>query len=146
MFYLRTAAHRRGWKKLSPRLQQLAQPYFKFPLNKIRYATNVNTLHGDPVTFGYDVFFTKAMSPRQDEDDLRELFKQLKYVEGYEKAGGIWPFLMHHVFGPARKVAFMHIVQRRSLDFAGFTPLDRTMEESVEDAVRAVWQQYKTIN
>merc|ERR1719242_69392 len=146
MFYLRTAAHRRGWKKLSPRLQQLAQPYFKFPLNKIRYATNVNTLHGDPATFGYDIFFPKDLNPREDEADLRELFKQLEYVEGYEKAGGIWPFLMHHVFGPARKVAFFEIVQKRSLDYAGFTPLDHKMANAVEDAVRAVWQQYKALH
>ena len=147
MFYLRTAAKRQGWKTIDIKLRNILAEDFSFPLENVKYATNINTITGQPITFGYDIFFPRSMNIKEDEYDLREMLKQLEYAQTYKSSGGIWPFLEKYLFNkdnpPQTKMLLRKCVRQRALNLDDIRSLDKKTDDDAESILQRIWIQYK---
>jgi hypothetical protein len=58
MKYLEGQAHYRG---LPPFVKLVLSDSYDFDLSDVSYAENVDTVHGQAITFGYNIYFPKAI-------------------------------------------------------------------------------------
>jgi Domain of unknown function (DUF4157) len=72
------------------------QQFYSVDLHAVRYATNINTIHGANVTIGNTIYFVRNMN-FGDPNDLWTLSHELEHVVQYATRGGIEPFLAEYV-------------------------------------------------
>jgi Domain of unknown function (DUF4157) len=72
------------------------QQFYTIDLHAVRYATNINTIHGANVTIGNTIYFVRNMN-FGDPNDLWTLAHELEHVVQYANRGGVEPFLAEYV-------------------------------------------------
>jgi len=101
------------WKKIPDSLRRILQPHYKIDLGRIRYAENINTGHGQGITFGYDVYFPsavdlwnpEAITPTDREvvnkiyGDTAWLAHEIEHSVQYATVGGVVPFMSKYFAG-----------------------------------------------
>jgi hypothetical protein len=106
--YLRGQGHGR-WKRLPDEIVLAVQQ--RYPMTDLRavmYAENINTVHGQHITIGNEIYFTRNID-LQDYDDLELMFHELEHVLQYARRGGIRQFLAEYIL----KVPSL-VISRRS--------------------------------
>jgi hypothetical protein len=72
-------------------------------LQQVRYATGINTWHGQGVTVGYEIFFPRGIDLSQ-RADLEWLLHELQHVDQYERKGGIDAFITEYLLHASGEV------------------------------------------
>jgi hypothetical protein len=93
--YLRKQA----WSNLYPidgSIIGAMQRFYSVDLHAVRYATNINTIHGANITIGNTIYFTRNMN-FGDRNDEWTLSHELEHVVQYANRGGVQPFLAEYV-------------------------------------------------
>jgi uncharacterized protein DUF4157 len=75
---------------------KIAQYYPDDNLNAVRLAMNVNTVHGQAITIGNDIFFPRTLD-LNDRSDIQILLHELEHVGQYARRGGVRPFLAEYI-------------------------------------------------
>jgi len=94
--YLRGQGHGR-WKHLPQEIVQAVQ--YRYPmtnLSAVTYAENINTIHGQHITIGNEIYFTRNIE-LSEYDDLELMFHELEHVLQYARRGGVRPFLAEYI-------------------------------------------------
>ena len=81
---------------LDDRLIRAIQPYYSVDLHTVRYAININTIHGQNITIGNTVYFVKIMN-FTNTTDAWLLYHELEHVVQYANRGGVQPFLSEYI-------------------------------------------------
>ena len=85
-----------GLRPLPPLVREALAPYYDFDwLGRVRIATNTNTIHGQAITFGYNIYFPYSMD-FIERYDLKLLIHELEHVSQYRRLGGVQAFLLKY--------------------------------------------------
>ncbi|WP_064844254.1 eCIS core domain-containing protein [Rhizobium phaseoli] len=88
----------------------ISAEYPEINLNTVRIAQNIDTVHGQAITIGNDIFIPTDIS-FDNRHDLKLLFHELEHVAQYHRRGGVRPFLAEYIV----KIPFK-IIQRGSFE------------------------------
>jgi hypothetical protein len=83
------------WQKLPEKLIEILKPYYKFDLSSVRFAENIDTRHGQAITFEYQIFFPKAID-LTEEKELWWMLHELQHTQQYNDKGGLEQFLLKY--------------------------------------------------
>jgi hypothetical protein len=75
-----------SWQGLPDWFARAAQRHYPIDLGAIRYATNVNTLHGAAITFGNEIFFPRDIDLTQ-RDDIWWMLHEIQHSAQYASLG-----------------------------------------------------------
>ncbi len=93
------------WIYLPGKIKSKINTYYpEIDLDRVRYAENIFTVHGQAITIGYSIYFPYDMDLDQP-DDLKLMLHELQHVVQYEKRGGEEPFLAEYIAKSAGKIA-----------------------------------------
>lgn len=121
------------WQRLSPEFVVRAQPYYTADLSRVRFATGINTVHGQAITIGYEVFFPGQLNLARDKDIVLMLH-ELEHVVQYANRGGVEPFLAEYLLKSVGQV-----VSRRSFDVHDFVDIEAAAIRKSKDVFVAAW-------
>src|SRR5271166_760365 len=74
----------------------VAQYYPDVNISAVRLAMGVNTVHGQAITIGNDIFFPRELD-LSTKGDQQFLFHELEHVGQYARRGGVRPFLAEYI-------------------------------------------------
>jgi hypothetical protein len=98
------------YRSLPDAFVQSYQRFYTVDLHSIQYATGIDTVHGNAITIGTEIYFPWAM----DLNTLNSsalMFHELEHTVQYRNRGGIEPFLAEYI-----AKSFGKIIQRKSFD------------------------------
>jgi hypothetical protein len=72
------------------------QQFYPIDLHNIRYAVNINTIHGANITIGNMIFFVGNID-LTDVDDKALVYHELEHAVQYVNRGGVEPFLAEYI-------------------------------------------------
>jgi hypothetical protein len=75
---------------------KISQYYPNDNLSAVRLAMNINTIHGQAITIGNDIFFPRTLD-LTDRGDIQILLHELEHVGQYARRGGVRPFLAEYI-------------------------------------------------
>ena len=84
------------WQGLPPDFIGQVQVFYPVNLSGVRYATNINTVHGNAITIGNEIFFPGDLD-LSDDDDAHTMYHELQHVVQYARRGGVQAFLTEYV-------------------------------------------------
>jgi hypothetical protein len=92
------------WQKLPGWfISEFGPAYPNIDLARVRFATGINTKHGNAITFAYNIFFPSAVD--LDERDGKEwMLHELTHTRQYEDKGGEEAFLSEYILHAAGNV------------------------------------------
>ncbi len=102
LHFLETQAYRH-WKTLDPDFINDWQSDYSVDLRQVRYATSINTVHGEAITIGYNIFFPNEIDISY-KDDEELMLHELEHVVQYSRRGGVEPFLSEYILKSAGKI------------------------------------------
>ena len=102
-------------------------------LRDVRYATGIDTVHGQNITIGNEIFFTTDMD-FDSRNDLKTLFHELEHVDQYARRGGVRAFLAEYIFKIPGKV-----IQKRSFNVHDDLDIERAAISKSEEVVRSYY-------
>lgn len=83
------------WERLPDDFKSCYREYYS-NLDNVRYATNVNTVHGSAITVGSEIYFPKDIN-LSNPDDRRWILHELEHVRQYQVVGGVSAFLVKYI-------------------------------------------------
>ncbi|WP_425906278.1 eCIS core domain-containing protein [Nitrobacter sp. TKz-YC02] len=108
--YLQTQAKHR-WRSIPKEIiQSVSHHYTPINMEHIRFATGINTVHGQAITVGNDIFFPGDID-LDTKEGVELLFHEVEHSVQYAKRGGVRPFIAEYVAKSAGK-----ILQKRSVN------------------------------
>ncbi|MFT3772488.1 MAG: DUF4157 domain-containing protein [Minicystis sp.] len=116
--YLEQQASER-WQKIPAPLVDWLRPHYDIDMDAVRYADDVDTIHGQGITVDQRIYFPRRMDFSRPLD-VRWLLHELQHCEQYRKLGGTGPFLVRYA---AQAVA--KIVEKGCLDVHDFIELEQ---------------------
>jgi Domain of unknown function (DUF4157) len=94
---LRNQARLQGVMEIHPDIRRIIQRYYDhLDVAAVRYAFYINTHHGQIVTIGNTIFFTRDMDFNKT-DDFRTLLHELEHSVQYANRGGEQNFLAEYI-------------------------------------------------
>lgn len=117
LHFLKTQAHGH-WQMLDPDFINDWQSDYSVDLRQVRYATSINTVHGQAITIGYNIFFPNEIDISY-QDDEKLMLHELEHVVQYSRRGGVEPFLSEYILKSAGK-----IIARRSINIHDFVDIE----------------------
>lgn len=124
------------WQTLPSELIDILKPHYDFDLEQIRFATDINTVHGQAITFEYEIFFPKNVDFRT-YDDLRWLLHELEHTQQYKDVGGFEPFVTKYLLNGAAK-----IIQHKSVNIHDEISLEKDADKKRDSIIETVFSQY----
>ncbi|WP_367278083.1 DUF4157 domain-containing protein [uncultured Roseobacter sp.] len=108
------------WKRLPSDLVRDAQRYYpEIDLANVSYAENIDTLHGQAITWHYNIFFPRRIDLRRAAD-LEWMLHELEHTVQYERRGGEQKFLSEYVMKAPGKV-----LERRNFNVHDYIDIER---------------------
>ncbi|MGO7675073.1 DUF4157 domain-containing protein [Rhizobium ruizarguesonis] len=120
------------WQTIPASYLASAQQYYSVDLHQVRYATNINTLHGQAITIGYEVFFPENID-FNTRAGTELVSHELEHVVQYANRGGINPFIAEYVAKSAGQV-----ISKRSFSVHDYVDLEaaaNAKQDQVADAI-----------
>lgn len=77
-------------------INRFAPDYPDASLLDVRYATGINTMHGQAITIGDDIFFPGSIELTR-RSDLQLMLHEVEHTAQYRRKGGIEPFLAEYI-------------------------------------------------
>jgi uncharacterized membrane protein len=118
------------WRSIDPRLANAVSSNYRINPGQVRYATGINTLHGDAITIGNNIFFPGALD-LDTRGDQELLFHELEHVVQYQNRGGTEPFLAEYVMKSVGQVA-----SRRSFNVHDYIDIERAAISKASSVIR----------
>jgi hypothetical protein len=115
--HLRNQAARR-WRRLSDEFIADVQPFYSIDLRQVRFAENIDTVHGQAITVGYEIFFPSDID-LDDDDDFKLMLHELEHVVQYRGRGGVEPFLAEYLLKSTGQV-----ISRRSFNVHDYIDIE----------------------
>jgi Domain of unknown function (DUF4157) len=84
------------WQSLGSHFIDEIQRFYSVDLRQVRFATGINTVHGQAITIGNNVFFPYDLDLSSDSDAAL-MYHELEHVVQYANRGGVEPFLAEYV-------------------------------------------------
>lgn len=100
--HLRNQAAKK-FNKIPESIIQKLQPYYNFDLRNVKYATNINTVHGQNITVGSEIFFINDIDFNACSDFIL-LAHELEHVSQYASRGGVEAFIPEYILKAIGKV------------------------------------------
>jgi uncharacterized membrane protein len=110
----------------------LTKKYPGVSINSIRYAENVDTVHGQAITVGYKIYFPSSVDFSND-NDLHWLLHEIEHVSQYQAHGGVEPFLIKYLVNGA-----IEIGRNGSIDIHDAINLERDAENKANSILDSV--------
>lgn len=108
------------WLGIPPGIiNAISSQYPEINLSNVRYATGINTAHGQAITIGNSIFFPGELNLNNAYDQIL-LFHELEHVVQYQRRGGIRQFLAEYIFKVPCK-----IIQMRSFNVHDFIDIEQ---------------------
>ena len=85
--YLNSQANGR-WQGLDPWFINRVQQFYSVNLYNVHYATGINTIHGQNMTVGNNIFFTQQLN-LNNPNDAKLMYHELEHVVQYANRGGM---------------------------------------------------------
>jgi uncharacterized membrane protein len=99
------------WQRLPDWFIDLfADEYPEISLRQVRYATRINTVHGQAITFAYQIFFPKDID-LNTRSGKHLMLHELEHTAQYQRKGGEQAFISEYLLHGAGR-----IIQKRSFD------------------------------
>jgi Domain of unknown function (DUF4157) len=102
--YLYQQGNSKGWQRLPDNIIGTYASDYGIDLKKVRYATNINTVHGQAITIGKEIYFPRGVDFNRIED-VHWLLHELEHVRQYQVTGGVSAFLTKYIVQGSIKVA-----------------------------------------
>ena len=94
----------RTWYRLDDEtISEIQRFYPDINLSTVRFATQINTIHGAPITVGSEIFFPDDIDVT-DTDDAHTLYHEIQHTVQYARRGGVDPFLTEYVLKAADQI------------------------------------------
>jgi hypothetical protein len=89
---------RRKKKALPGKLSSILRSHYKsIDLDRVRYAEEINTWHGQAITIGDTIYFPVQID-LENRADIHWMLHELEHVSQYDKVGGVSAFLAKYMF------------------------------------------------
>jgi hypothetical protein len=143
--YLDIEGRRRGYSKLPANVSVVLKPFFgDISLSRVRYAQEVNTLHGKAITVGYNIYFPRRVdldSCKESRCDFALLIHELEHVSQYKKHGGVEPFLLKYVGNGLLQSPFipLSLIQGGAYDLHAELQLEKDANAKVDNIFDTAW-------
>src|SRR5262249_20439060 len=99
------------WQSLPENFIRVAQQYYpQINLRAVRIATNINTLHGQAITFFYDIYIPGGLD-WTTRSTVSLILHELEHTVQYANRGGEQPFLSEYI-----AKAIGQIIQNKSVN------------------------------
>lgn len=125
------------WQKLPEHIKICLQPYFGINLDKIEYAVNIHTGHGNAITFDTQIFFPGSIR-LETESDLRWLIHEMTHSQQYSDEGGLILFLHKYV-----KDIITKIITEQRLNIHDFLPLEKAADKLSDEVTPLIMGKIK---
>ena len=103
-YYLLNQAEGR-WENLPKEFIQFAQPHYRtINLRNIRYATNIDTVHGNALTWHNNIYFPQRRIDFRSSDDVRLMLHEIEHTVQYRRSGGEREFISEYILKVVGKV------------------------------------------
>jgi hypothetical protein len=123
------------YQKLPLELRQIIQPYYQeIDLQKVDYAENVDTVHGQGITIGYRIYFPRKIN-LDTYQDLRWMLHELQHVVQYKREGGELNFLKKY-----SKEAGKQIFINKSFSIHDNIHLEQEADQVAYQVLDLVWK------
>jgi hypothetical protein len=84
------------WQRLPDDFKTCYREHYGFNLDDVRFATNVNTIHGQGITVDTQIYFPRDIN-LSDRSDRHWMLHELEHVRQYQVVGGVSAFLVKYV-------------------------------------------------
>jgi hypothetical protein len=101
--YLESQANNK-LKSIPSELQAWLTSHYNVNLSAVRYAENIDTVHGQGITVGNHIYFTQAVNLNNDRSDINWLFHELEHCVQYKAMGGPGPFFAKYALQSAQSI------------------------------------------
>ena len=122
------------YKSIPSKLRRVIETkYPKVLLSRVRYAENINTIHGSAITVGNNIYFPTSININ-NRSDLHWLLHELEHVSQYNAHGGVEPFLVKYLINGA-----IEIGRNGSFSIHDAINLERDAENKANATIRYAW-------
>lgn len=124
------------WKSLPRDFVEAAQDHYpEIALNSIRYATDINTWHGQALTWHYHIFFPRDIN-LDTYQDVEWMLHEIEHVVQYERRGGEREFLGEYVLKTVGKV-----IQQGNFNVHDYVDIEEAATRKADRLKDAVYDQ-----
>ncbi len=123
-------ADRNGWETLPRDLVNILREHYAIDFSRIRYATRIDTEHGQAITLDHDIFFPSKINLK-DYSDLHWMLHELEHVRQFEVSPGFETFLVRYGLD-----GLMH--RGRHDDMT----LEKEADDKANSIIRSVYERY----
>lgn len=122
------------YKEIPSKLKRiLSTKYSTVNLSSVKYAENINTVHGKAITVGNKIYFPRRVD-FNDYSDLYWLLHELEHVSQYQVHGGKEAFLVKYLINGA-----LEIGRNGSIDIHGSINLERDAKNKADAIIAYAW-------
>jgi hypothetical protein len=122
------------WKALPDWFVATAQVYYPgLDLTQVRYAEEIQTVHGHHITWGPHIFFTSQLDLSRYED-VHVTLHELEHVRQYQEAGGEGPFLTQYLSD-----SFQAVAEAGTIDVHGQLELEQAANAAADGLAGVVF-------
>ena len=123
------------WKSLPSGLRQWLQPHYKIDLSTVRYAENIETGHGQAITFENNIYFPVGVDLTK-VNTVHWMMHELEHSVQYAVTGGFAPFVMKYLVQSAQQIiskGFVNIHDNIPLEEAAMTKADTLIQHYIHN-------------
>jgi hypothetical protein len=92
------------WRNLPNAFKARYRRHYGINLDEVKYATNINTGHGQAITVGKEIYFPTDIN-LDDPDGLHWMLHELEHVRQYQVVGGVSAFLVKYAVQGSMQIA-----------------------------------------
>lgn len=124
------------WKKLPQELIKILEEYYSFDLDMVKFATSINTGHGQATTIEDQIFFPQEID-LENKDDLKWMLHELVHVQQYLDAGGFESFMLKYLVQGGAE-----IIKHKSFSIHDLIPLEGSANGKAKAIIDQVYQAF----
>lgn len=134
--YLKFLDAQAKYQPLPAYLRTILAPHYGVDLARVRFATDVNTVHGQAITVGYDIYFPRSIDlDTPSYGHLHWMLHELEHVVQYERHGGVTPFLLKYA-----AQGLLQVLGTGSFDVHDNIELEKQAEDKADRIIAEVWE------
>lgn len=120
------------WQTIPSGLLEMVQSEYSVDLRAIRYATNIDTVHGQAITWENSIFFPRAIN-LDDNGDLHWLLHEIEHAVQYQRRGGF-----RELFGEYILKSMGKVIEEQSINPHDYVDIERAAERKADHALSVV--------
>lgn len=129
-----------NWKLLPDWVVSEFGNKYSIDLQQVRYATGINTWHGQAITIGYEILFPRALALSK-RSDLEWLLHELEHVDQYRRKAGIEAFISEYLLHVSGEV-----IARQKFNVHDDVSVERDAISKAANLIAGYGRQFKVDN